>query len=139
MFLIDTNVLSELRKRHRANPLVVDWFRKRESEELFLSVLTLGELRRGIERVRTRDPASAAALEVWLGRTTGEFVNRIIGIDQAIAERWGRIGTRDPISAVDALIAATALEQNLVVVTRNVKDIARTGARHVDPFSTDAD
>ena len=136
-YLVDTNVLSELRKGERANPLVVDWFRKRKSQELSLSVLTLGELRRGIERIRRRDPSSAIALEAWLRRTVGEFRNRIIEIDRAIAERWGSIGARDPIPAVDALIAATALERDLVVVTRNVKDIARTGARHVDPFGTD--
>ena len=136
-YLVDTNVLSELRKRERANPLVVDWFRKRKSQELFLSVLTLGELRRGIQRIRRRDPSSAIALEAWLRRTVGEFRNRIIEIDRAIAERWGSIGARDPIPAVDALIAATALERDLVVVTRNVKDIARTDARHVDPFGTD--
>lgn len=133
-YLVDTNVLSELRKRDRANPHVVDWFRRRKSEELFLSVLTLGELRQGIERIRRRDPASAAALEGWLHRTQGEFRHRIIGVDEAIAERWGRIGTLDPIPAIDALIAATALERNFVVVTRNVKHIAPTGARHIDPF-----
>ena len=133
-YLVDTNVLSELRKRDRADPRVAGWFRQRKSEELFLSVLTLGEIRRGIERLRRRDPPSALALERWLLRTAIEFGNRIIGVDQAVAERWGRIGTVDPIPAVDALIAATALERDLIVVTRNVKHIARTGARHIDPF-----
>ncbi len=133
-YLVDTNVLSELRKRERANPNVVTWFRKRKSQELFLSVLTLGELRRGIERIRRRDPTSASVLEAWLHRTVDEFRNRIIDVDQAIAERWGHLGMPDPIPAIDALIAATALERDLVVVTRNVKHMARTGARHIDPF-----
>ena len=135
-YLVDTNVLSELRKRGRANPEVVDWFRGRRSEELFLSVLTLGELRRGIERIRRRDPTSAKALEDWLSRTVDAFGGRIIGVDQAIAERWGHLGTPDPVPAIDALIAATALERDLVVVTRNVKHFAGTGARYVDPFAT---
>ena len=135
-YLVDTNVLSELRKRGRANPAVVDWFRKRKSEELFLSVLTLGELRRGIERIRRRDPTSATALEHWLSRTVDAFSSRIIGVDRAIAERWGHLGTPDPVPAIDALIAATALERDLVVVTRNVKHISGTGARFFDPFGT---
>ena len=133
-YLVDTNVLSELRKRERANPEVVGWFRERNSEELFLSVLTLGELRRGVERIRRRDPSSAKALEHWLSRTVNAFADRVIGVDRAIAERWGHLGTRDPVPAIDALIAATALERGLVVVTRNVKHIAGTGARCVDPF-----
>lgn len=135
-YLVDTNVLSELRKGRRADRNVVDWFRKRKSRELFLSVLTIGELRRGVERVRRRDPTSANALEHWLGRTVDAFANRIIGVDQAIAERWGHLGTPDPAPAIDALIAATAIERDLVVVTRNVKHIAGTGAPFVDPFGT---
>ena len=133
-YLVDTNVLSELRKHRRADSHVVDWFRKRPAEELFLSVLTVGELRHGVERVRRRDPESAAALEAWLRRTMREFRDRIIGVDRAIAERWGSLGVPDPVPAVDGLIAATALERNLVVVTRNTKHIAPTGARHIDPF-----
>ena len=135
-YLVDTNVLSELRKRDRASPRVVDWFRQHSSDELFLSVLRVGELRRGVERLRRRDPASTTVLDAWLRRTVGEFGNRIIEVDQAIAERWGHIGTHSPIPAIDALIAATAIERDLVVVTRNVRDIARTGARFVDPFDT---
>ena len=133
-YLVDTNVLSELRKGSRAHSNVVDWFRKRKSEQLFLSVLTIGELRRGVERIRRRDPTSARALEHWLGRTVDAFADRIIGVDRVIAERWGHLGTPDPVPAIDALIAATAIERDLVVVTRNVKHIAGTGARYSDPF-----
>ena len=136
-YLVDTNVLSELRKGNRANSNVVDWFRKRKSEQLFLSVLTIGELRRGVERIRRRDAASARVLEHWLGRTVDAYADRIIGVDRAIAERWGHLGTPDPVPAIDALIAATAIERNLEVVTRNVKHIAGTGARYVDPFGTE--
>ena len=133
-YLVDTNVLSELRKRDRANPHVVGWFRKRKAVELFLSVLTVGELRHGVERVRRRDSSSAMALDKWLDRTVREFRDRIIGVDRAIAERWGHLGIPDPIPDIDGLIAATALERNLVVVTRNTKHILLTGARHIDPF-----
>ena len=136
-YLVDTNVLSELRKGSRADSNVIDWFRKRKSEQLFLSVLTIGELRRGVERIRRRDPTSARALEQWLGRTVDAFADRIVGVDRAIAERWGHLGTLDPVPAIDALIAATAIERDLLVVTRNVKHISGTGARCVDPFGTE--
>lgn len=136
-YLIDTNVLSELRKRDRANPHVFGWFRKRNASELFISVLTVGEFRRGVERVRRRDPSSASALDTWLNETVRRFRDRIIGVDQAIAERWGRLGIPDPVPDVDGLIAATALEKDLVVVSRNTKHISMTGARHVNPFRDD--
>ena len=100
-YLVDTDVLSEIRKRNRANPQVVAWFRQRQPGELYLSVLTLGELRRGVERIRRRDPTSAAVLNAWLGRTLREFQDRIIVVDQAIADRWGRLGTPDPIPVID--------------------------------------
>ena len=135
-YLVDTNVLSELRKRQGADSQVVGWFRKRKAEELFLSVLTVGELRHGVERVRRRDAASAMTLEKWLHRTVREFQDRIIGVDRAVAERWGSLGIPDPIPAVDGLIAATALERDLAVVTRNTKHIAPTGARQFDPFKS---
>ncbi|MDE0063559.1 MAG: type II toxin-antitoxin system VapC family toxin [Gammaproteobacteria bacterium] len=134
-YLVDTNVLSELRKQRKADSQVIGWFRERRAEELFLSILTLGELRHGMERVRRRDPASAVALENWLHQTVQEYKDRIINVDRAIAHRWGRLGIPDPLPAVDGLIAATALERDLVVVTRNTKHIAPTGARHIDPFT----
>lgn len=134
-YLLDTNVVSELRKRDRADQGVVGWFRQRRREELFLSVLTVGELRRGVERVRRKDPASAAVLENWLARTSREFRDRIIGLDQSIAERWGGLGIPDPVPVVDGLIAATALERDLVVVTRDEKHYSRIGVRHMNPFA----
>ena len=133
-YLIDTNVLTELRKRDRANAHVVDWFHKRDASELFLSVLTIGELRRGVERVRRRDPSSALALDKWLDQTVRGFRDRIIGVDRGIAQRWGRLGIPDPVPDVDGLIAATALERDLVVVSRNTKHISVTTARHINPF-----
>ena len=133
-FLLDTNVISEVRKRGRADRSVIAWFRQHGREDLYVSVLTLGELRRGVERVRRKDPASAGALDSWLRRTLTEFSDRIIGVDRAIAERWGGIGIPDPVPAVDGLIAATALERDMVVVTRDVKHFSQLGVRYVNPF-----
>ena len=137
-YLLDTNVVSELRKRRRANGNVVAWFRQRRRGELFLSVLTVGELRRGVERVRRRDPATARVLERWLTQTSMEFRDRIIGVDEGIAERWATLGTQDPIPAVDGLIAATALERDLVVVTRDRQHFLRIGVPHLNPFDEPA-
>ena len=91
-YLVDTNVLSELRKHDRADSRVVGWFRERKAEELFLSVLTIGELQHGVERIRRRDSASAETLEKWLRRTVQAYNDRIIGVDMAIAQRWGHLG-----------------------------------------------
>ena len=134
-YLIDTNVLSELRKRERAHPLVVDWFQRRKSQEVFLSVLTLGELRRGVERLHRRDPKTAHVISTWVDRIPDRFQDRILDVDQAVTEQWGRLGVLDSLPDVDGLIAATALVHDLVVVTRNVKHIAPTGVRHVNPFN----
>ena len=133
-YLIDTNVISELRKRERANQLVIDWFGRRQPQEIFLSVLTLGELRHGVERIRRRDPSTAFSLRRWLDRILDRFGDRILDVDRAVAERWGHIGIPDPLPEVDALIAATALVHDLVVVTRNVKHIAPAGVRCFNPF-----
>ncbi len=134
-YLIDTNVLSELRKRERAHPLVVDWFQKRKPQEVFLSVLTLGELRRGVERLYRRDPKTAHIIGTWLEQIPDRFQDRILHVDQAVAEQWGRLGVLASLPDVDGLIAATALVYDMVVVTRNVKHIAPTGVRHVNPFT----
>ena len=135
-FLLDTNVISEFRKQGRADPLAMAWLRARRSDELHISVLTLGELRRGVEKIRYRGDAIAAkSLEEWLAATARRFSGHIVGIDQPIAERWGRMGVPDPVSPVDGLIAATAIERNLTVATRNTRDFARTGARCTNPFN----
>ena len=133
-YLIDTNVLSELRKRERAHPLVVDWFQRRKPQEIFLSVLTLGELRRGVERLHRRDPKTAHIIGTWLEQIPDRFQDRILYVDQAVAEQWGHLGVLASLPDVDGLIAATALVHDMVVVTRNVKHIAPTGVRHVNPF-----
>ena len=133
-YLVDTNVVSELRKRRRANQSVVAWFEEREPEELYLSVLVIGELRRGAARIRRRDPTAADSLDRWVTQIGERFGNRVLAVDQAVAERWGEITAQPTVPDVDGLIAATALVHDLVVVTRNVRHIAPTGARCVDPF-----
>ncbi len=133
-YLIDTNVLSEMRKRARANPHVVAWTVQVLPHEMFVSVLVLGEVRRGIEAVRRRDAVQSAALEGWLAQIGEAFDGRILPVTREIAEMWGRLSTPDPIATADGLLAATALVHDLTLVTRNTRDVARTGVRLLDPF-----
>jgi predicted nucleic acid-binding protein len=132
--LLDTNVLSELRKRERANANVLRWFSTLAEADVFLSVLVLGEIRRGIEAVRGRDPAAAMALDRWLAKVVAMHGDRILDVDTAIAEEWGRLDSTGKIPVVDGLLAATARVHEMVLATRNVKDVARTGVRYVNPF-----
>lgn len=134
-FLLDTNVVSALRKRHRADPNLLRWFARNEAAEFWLSVLVVGELRRGVELIRRRDEVSAARLTTWFDSLMDDYADRVLPVTVAIAERWARIATPDPAPAVDGLLAATALEHGLVLVTRNVSDVARTGVPVVDPFA----
>lgn len=133
-YLIDTNVISELRKGKRADPAVVSWFASLDDDEVFLSALTLGEIRRGIESIRRRDSAAASALESWLGRIAEAHRDRIVVVDRAIAEEWGRINAPDPLPVVDGLLAATARVAGLTLATRNTEDIARSGVSFLNPF-----
>jgi toxin FitB len=135
-WLVDTNILSELRKGERANAGVRAWYSTALPGELYTSVLVLGEVRRGIESIRRRDAASATALETWLARLAGGFADRILPVDEAVADRWGALNVPDPIPTVHGLLAATALVHDLVLVTRNVRDVATTGARVLDPAAS---
>jgi toxin FitB len=132
--LVDTNVLSELRKGDRASTHVRAWFEDVPPEEIFLSVLVVGELRRGIESIRRRHPKQAAALERWLARITIDHSERILPIDGQVADQWGRLTPKRPGSVIDTLMAATALVHGLVLVTRNVKDVEWTGVSCRNPF-----
>lgn len=133
-FLLDTNVLSELRKGPRADANVRRWFSGVEDPSIFVSVLVLGEIRMGIERLRLRDPRSANILDRWLSEVADDHSERILSIDQAVAEVWGRFNSPDPLPVVDSLLAATAQVHDLTVVTRNTADISRTGVPCLDPF-----
>lgn len=137
MFLIDTNVISEARKRERANQGVQEFFErvKVDRSETFMSVVTVGELRRGVEHARHRgDAPQGDGLEAWLNWLLDEYRGRLLGVDLEIAERWGRLMVPHPESPFDKLIAATAMVHGLTVATRNYKDFADTGVRQMNPF-----
>lgn len=134
-FLLDTNVVSELRKKERMDDRVRAWFDEVIAEDLHLSVLVVGELRRGIERIRQKDAAQAAVLERWLQRMTRDHADRILTVTRRVAEEWGRLSAQRSGSPVDLLMAATARVHELVLVTRNTRDIAWTGVQCVNPFA----
>ena len=133
--LLDTSVLSELRKGDRADSGVRGWFAAAADADLFTSVLVVGEIRRSIESIRRRDPRSAMALDQWLARLNETFADRVLPVDLAIADRWGALNVPDPLPTVDGLLAATALVHHLTLVTRNVRDFERTGAIVLNPFA----
>ena len=135
-YLLDTNVISELRKGERAAPSVSSWFDGLADQEIYLSVLTIGEIRRGVESVRRRDPDSAAVLDSWLSRLTEAHRDRILQIDRAIAEEWGRMNVPDPLPVIDGLLAATARVVGLTLATRNVADVEASGVELLDPFDS---
>lgn len=132
-FLLDTNILSELRKGLRCNPRVRQWAVAAEAE-LHTSVVALGELKRGIERVRPKDPRFAAELERWLTRLIAAMGTRILPVDRAVALAWGRISAPRTLPPIDGLLAATALVHGLTVATRNVRDFADLGVSYLNPF-----
>jgi toxin FitB len=137
MYLVDTNVISEVRKRDRADKGVIAFFRKAGQEDvgLYLSAVTIGELRRGVEIIRHRgDKPQATRLEKWLDNVLREFGQNVLAVDEDAGQLWGRLRVPHPEHAVDKLIAATAMIHNLTVVTRNVDDFAGTGARVLNPF-----
>lgn len=138
-WLVDTNILSELRKGDRANDGVRTWFAETEDADLFTSVLVVGELRRGVESIRRRDAVAAIALDQWLSGLAAGFGDRILPVDRPVAERWGRLNVPDPLPTVDGLLAATALEHDLILVTRNTRDVQRTGVRVLDPTGARAE
>jgi hypothetical protein len=133
-YLVDTNVLSELRKGRRCDPSVFRWFSAVPDEDVFLSVLVIGEMHRGIERIRRRDSRSARTLDAWLRRLLAGHRERILPVDEEVADEWGRLNVPNPIPVIDGLMAATARVHGLTLATRNVKDVTRTGVPCVNPF-----
>jgi toxin FitB len=138
MYLIDTEVISEARKGEKGNPGVRQFFRDadRDGTPLYLSAITIGELRQGVESVRHRgDEPQALLLERWLNRASTSFEAAILGLDQEIAEIWGRLRVPNPENLLDKQIAATALINDLIVVARNTDHYLPTGAKVLNPFT----
>ncbi len=133
-YLIDTNVLAEVRKQPHRDPGVSAWIASVTPDELFVSVLSLGEIRRGIELCRRRNPTLAGQIEKWLEGLETHYADRILPVSGAVADRWGRLSPSQPLSTVDGLLAATAIEHKLTVVTRNTQDFVRSGADLLNPF-----
>ena len=133
--LLDTNIVSELRKGARCDRAVAAW----ERAELVpyggaISVLTIGEIRKGIDLIAKRDSRQAARLELWLTGLFRDFANRILPVSREVAEEWGRLNAQRPLPAVDSLLAATAQVHALILATRNVDDLRAIGVKIVNPF-----
>ena len=138
MYLVDTEVISEIRKGEKANSGVRAFFESasRQGLDLYLSVVSIGELRQGVERIRHRgDGEQARLLERWLRHVSSVYADAILAIDEETAHVWGRLRVPNPEDPLDKQIAATALIHDLTVVTRNTEHFAPTGVRLTNPFA----
>jgi hypothetical protein len=133
MYLLDTNVVSELRKRD-PDRNVLAWYATVTSADLFLSVLTIGEIRLGIERLRRKDAAQADIIEQWLRGLQAGYRDHLIDVDAAVAEEWGRMNVPDPLPVIDGLLAASAKIHGWTLVTRNVADLTGSAVSLLNPF-----
>lgn len=132
-YLLDTNVISELRKRH-PDAHVLGWYETVTSGEIFISALTIGEIRLGIERLRREDSTQADLLEQWLRGLHATYGDHIISVDTDVADEWGRLNVPDPLPVIDGLLAASAKIRGWTLVTRNTADLARSGVLLLNPF-----
>lgn len=132
-YLLDTNVISETRRRN-CDARVKRWIESVGEPDLYLSVVVIGELRQGIERLRRRDAHQASLLDFWLSKLKEEFSGRVLGVSLEIAEEWGRINVPDPLPAIDALLIATARVHDLTIVSRNIRDLGRSWAPVLNPW-----
>ena len=133
MFLLDTDVLSALRRRER-NPGAVRWVEAQRTADIYISVVTVGEIERGIAQQQQRNPSFAQELALWLDRVLAWYSDRIFSLDTATARRWGQLSATLGNDGADLLIAATALEHGLTIVTRNVRHFAPTGVLVLNPL-----
>lgn len=132
-YLLDTSVVSELRRR-QPDRRVLAWFESVPSARLFLSVLTVGEIRLGIERLRRKDPVRAEGLEWWLRGLRDTYRDHVIDVDAETAQEWGRLNVPDPLPVIDGLLAASAKVRGWTLVTRNTADLVRSGVAMINPF-----
>ncbi len=135
-YLLDTNVLSELRKKDRCNAHVSSWFAGIEEGSIYLSVLVTGEIRKGIELKRIKDHAQALLLEQWLVKIETYYSGRIFALDAETCDIWGKLNAIRPLPVIDSLLAATAIQHDLTLVTRNVQDVENTSVRLLNPFES---
>ena len=135
-YLLDTNVLSETR-RHRPHERVLAFLAEAEPTSLFVSVLTLGELRKGVAARRKSDPELAHRLAAWVDGLESSYTDRLLGVDAAIARLWGEWSAERPRTVVDTLLAATAAVHDLILVTRNTGDVAGLPVQVLNPWSFD--
>ena len=133
-FLLDTSVISEIRKRDRAHPNVARWVARTPVAEIGTSVLVLAEIRRGIELKRRNDPDQAESLDRWFSQMRTRLSDRVLPIDEPVAEAWALLSIPNPLPLIDGLLAATAKVHGLTLVTRNVADVALSGVSLLDPF-----
>ncbi len=132
-FLLDTNVLSELRKGAKCDPRVRQWAISTKGDRHCLSVVSLGKIRKGIELLRRNAPDQCSAFERWLEALKSDYTNDILPVNEEIMNRWGILQATQSLPVLDSLIAATALEHGLIVATRNVRDFEKTEVRLVNP------
>jgi predicted nucleic acid-binding protein len=137
-YLLDTNVLTELRKGRRGDQRVRAWAETVSGERHFVSVLSLGEIRKGIERLRRKSPQQCEAFEQWLEQLSVNYAEDILEVNDAVADRWGRLEAGQTRPVIDGLLATTAWEFGLTIATRNTKDFAGTGVKLVNPFDWSA-
>lgn len=132
----DTNVISELKRGHKADRNVVDWIAAMQTDQIFTSVVVLGEIRRGIEQIARRDKPQGQGLERWYTSIRERLGDRVLPVDETVMTIWARISVPNMLPAYDGLIAATAIAYDLTLVTRDKLDYRRTGLRVIDPWST---
>jgi predicted nucleic acid-binding protein len=134
-YLIDTNIISEVRKGTRCEPSVAAWYHSILDGDVHLSVLVLGEIRKGAELARPRDAPKARALTSWLAQVEAAFAERILSVDARVADEWGRMNALRPIPIIDGLLAATAKVHGMTFVTRNAADVEGLGVKLLNPFT----
>ena len=133
-YLIDTSIISEIRKGDRCDPNIASWYETIEDASLYLSVLAIGEIRKAVERVRPEDSTRARAIENWLKAVDKAYGERILPVDRAVADEWGRLNAVRPLPVIDGLLAATAKVHRMTLVTRNTADMADSGVHILNPF-----